>query len=266
MSESLRVMYHNVLSDPGHEAQQIEYFHALQEEYTPDVMFLTEQRESLVSELAPQKYHVDFSPAICDRRHGWEGIAVVSRLPKEQTTITREQSWIGEPILNYLRHDARELVRVEVPTEVGRRALYVGHIFHPHHLHYPMFGITRPHQWRHLRNRLANEPLPYAFFADTNTLSARAVERGLQPSRTRAVLLPHNGEGSQRTWRPVGPVTDYMRRRLGIDIRDVLYLDRCAVREDLVMHASLETVPTVVNGVKNPSDHRPILYTESAQR
>lgn len=261
MSESLRVMYHNVLSDPGHEAEQLAYFHALQDAYEPDVLFLTELRSGLVSELAPEKYHVDYAHAIKDRRHGWEGIGIVTRFHEDEVKITREQSWNGEPIRNYLRYDARELVRIEVPTAFGRIALYAGHIFHPHHLHYPVFGVTRPHQWRHLRNRLANEPLPFAWFADTNTLSARAVNRGLQPLRTKAQLLPHDGEGPQRTWRPVGPVTDFLRHHLAIDVPDVLYLDRAAVRSDLATRTQLETIPTFVDGVKNPSDHRPIMLT-----
>lgn len=259
MSESLSVIYHNVLADRGHEAEQIAYYRAMQKEYEPEITFLTEFRAALKYTLSIKDHTVDYRSAIDDRRHGQEGIAVVSRLKPDEMHITREQSWDGEPIKNRLRHDARELVRVELPRVSGGLALYAGHIFHPHHLHYPVFGVSRPKQWQHLRKTLASEPLPSAYLADTNTFFAASVRRALHKDAGDAILLPHTGHGPQRTWRPIGPMTRKLCALTGSNMPDILYLDRAAASRDLAPHVTLETLPPCIDGAYNPSDHRPIM-------
>lgn len=263
MSSTVKIAYWNALAKKNIEAEQIDYYHALQEEYEPDILFITECREPLASELTPYKYGgVDYSPCIKDRRHGWEGIAVITRFALDQNSIRREQSWYGNPIKNKLRYDARELVCVKTPTDKGPIDAMAGHIIHPHHLlQHPSFNLTRPKQWRFLRDKLIAEERSFVWLADTNTLFRRSVNTGLEPSRTGAVLLPHTGEGNQRTWRPIGPVTGTLQKITGIEIGEVLTLDRAAVSSDLAEHSDLTTLPNVIAGVVNPSDHRAILLS-----
>lgn len=277
MSETLKVAYWNMLDSipPQDEGHLLDYYHALHKVYRPDVLFLTECRGTIVNELAPQQYAVDFEPSIFlknkpndtdvtpkddgPRRGAAEGLAVVSRADLH-TTISREQSWTGAPLDNGSRFDERQLVRVQVPFGGAQIALYASHIFHPHHLHHPSYNTTRIRQWRLLRERLAAEELPFAWFADTNTTLASTVQDRLKRAETGAVLLDHTGNIPQQTWTRI----NFFTRLLGVRLTDLLYLDRAAVSEDLLSHAKLQTLPVKIGRAVNPSDHRPIMMTITA--
>lgn len=229
------------------------YLDSLLKSHRPDIVGITEFNEAAIDDgllKIAQKYgySIDYESAI-SYENKFEGILVLSL---EKTVITRMAPWpeIKKVFLGK-RWDHRQVVR----CEYNGFAVYFGHITHPHE--HPRLSARRSTEWKYHRENLAAEPLPYAWFADTNTTLARTVKQRLG----NVVLLEHD----KRTW-GYRPVRDYLFGPVKIKATQMqfsrlLYLDRCAVRPDVKDSVTFTVLPPVSNEIVCPSDHLPILLS-----
>jgi hypothetical protein len=247
-----KVLYWNCLMTSPH-SERFAYLDSLLEAHQPDIVGITEFNETALDDglqaiAHKYGYDVDYENAI-SYENEFEGILVLSL---GKTAITRMAPWpeITKKFLGK-RWDHRQVVR----CEYNGFAVYFGHITHPHE--HPRLSARRTIEWKHHRENLENEPLPYAWFADTNTTLARTVKQRLG----NVALLEHD----KRTW-GYRPVRDYALGPVKIratqkQFSRLLYLDRCAVRPDVKDDVTFTVLPPVSNGIVCPSDHLPILLS-----
>ena len=237
-----RIVYWNCLAQSNN-AAKIDYIDAIQSEYDPDIIMLTEAPVDLEDALAARYNTLDMGRSIKGPA-GWEGLVVASS--EHLLKIERTTPW---PIIELSsRYDAREIVVFDVPIQSGVLAVRATHVTHPHHLHHPSLNFRRPIEWQENAKEIQGineEGKHFAWFADTNTFLASTVRRKLKLEHNNGVLLDHEGGRTwqRASWQP-----------------DTLYLDRCAVSKSLKQGgARLITLQRTIGGVICPSDHRPIL-------
>ncbi len=236
--------------------QQAAYAQALFAATVPQVLFLDECRPDTADILRDKGLAVDFPDKPTQMYKGVAyGVAVVST---EELNVRRVRKWpeiaysgkiggipFGDPF-----YDNRESVRAEVEhPDLGVIAVWAAHISQPHYVWEPKLNQRRRHEWAANGQLLANEDGPFLWMADTNTIRASKVEQALELERLGAQLLPHL---KGRTWAP-----EFMPDH------PVFYLDRVAASHQLIGRTTLTTMPQVVRGVRNPSDHAAIVATVS---
>lgn len=239
------------------EQERLDYLQELLNEYKPDIVGLTEFRES--SSMSPQfqaladkhGFTIDFESSI-EFNGEREGILVMHL---GQAAVTRSTPWPAVTLKSRFgtRWDRRQAVRCELQGF----AVHFGHVTHPHES--VQLSRRRTAEWQAYRKILHDEPLPFAWFADTNTTLARTVQKRLG----NVALLLHD----RPTW-GFRPMKD---RRIGaVQFRAstwqtprILHLDRCAVRPDLADAVQFKVVPPIVNDTVCPSDHLPLFFSGS---
>jgi hypothetical protein len=244
-AKPVRVAYWNMLFNAP-VTEQMRYLEELG--HVASTILLTECPAETAKILKYDYEYVDVDERMSFKGRRY-GMVVLSQ---DEVDVKRSTPW---PAINYTGplgeyRDHRDVVRVKVPHgRLGDIAVYGAHISHPHYIWRPRINMRRGQEWRAHARLLAEEELPFLWMADTNTFLASTVSERLRLAETDAKLLQHV---SGPTWGPGMLAPSKM-----------LYLDRVAASGELAEHTTLHTLPHNLNGVRCPSDHRPVLAVVS---
>lgn len=224
-------------------ADQAAYAHALmtplQDEVPPVALVIQECTKPLKHYLQENYDHVYFHAGITIKGIQ-QGICMVSQQPAE---VSWFKDWPS--VTTKSLQDSREYMRAVVPIDgIGHTALYGIHLTHPHWWWKLSLYKRRAVEAAAVYQRLSQETGPFIGIGDMNTARDHAVSRLFDLSSLGAHVVPN-----------------YTEKSWGFGSADsprLFSVDKAFVSQELAGNVTVQTVPKIVRGVKNPSDHRAI--------